>query len=184
MRFAPETLDITWRGLHAGEILNLEIDEAIEVFASVTKVVRPLRLLAELGLGYLKLGQPSSTLSGGEAQRLKLVSELGTRAAGGTLYVMDEPTTGLHRDDVARLLSVFERLLARGDTAVVIEHHLDVMLMADWIIDLGPEGGVGGGQVVACGTPEQVAACNGSHTGAALAAELARAARDAARQVS
>jgi excinuclease ABC subunit A len=184
MRFAPETLDITWRGLHAGEILNLEIDEAIEVFASVTKVVRPLRLLAELGLGYLKLGQPSSTLSGGEAQRLKLVSELGTRAAGGTLYVMDEPTTGLHRDDVARLLGVFERLLARGDTAVVIEHHLDVMLMADWIIDLGPEGGVGGGQVVACGTPEQVAACNGSHTGTALAAELARAAREAARQVS
>jgi excinuclease ABC subunit A len=184
MRFAPETLDITWRGLHAGEILNLEIDEAVEVFASVAKVVRPLRLLAELGLGYLKLGQPSSTLSGGEAQRLKLVSELGTRAAGGTLYVMDEPTTGLHRNDVARLLSVFERLLARGDTAVVIEHHLDVMLMADWIIDLGPEGGVGGGQVVACGTPEQVAACTGSHTGAALAAELARATRQAAHQVS
>jgi excinuclease ABC subunit A len=179
MRFAPDTLDITWRGLHAGEILALEVDAAVEIFAAVDKVVRPLRLLADLGLGYLKLGQPSSTLSGGEAQRLKLVSELGTRAAGGTLYVMDEPTTGLHRTDVARLLAVFERLVARGDTAVVIEHHLDVMLMADWIIDLGPEGGVHGGRVVASGTPEQVAACAESHTGAALARELARAATGA-----
>jgi excinuclease ABC subunit A len=176
MRFSPETLDVTWRGLHAGEILALEVEAAVEVFAAVDKVVRPLRLLAELGLGYLKLGQPSSTLSGGEAQRLKLVSELGTRAAGGTLYVLDEPTTGLHRNDVGRLLSVFERLVARGDTAVIIEHHLDVMLMADWIIDLGPEGGAQGGRVVACGTPEDVAACAESHTGAALAREIARAA--------
>jgi excinuclease ABC subunit A len=176
MRFSPETQDVTWRGLHAGEILALEVEAAALVFAAVDKVVRPLRLLADLGLGYLKLGQPSSTLSGGEAQRLKLVSELGTRAAGGTLYVLDEPTTGLHRNDIGRLLAVFERLVARGDTAVIIEHHLDVMLMADWIIDLGPEGGAQGGRVVACGTPEDVAACTESHTGAALAREIARAA--------
>jgi excinuclease ABC subunit A len=174
MRFSPATLDVTWRGLHAGEILALEVEAAVEVFSAVDKVARPLRLLADLGLGYLKLGQPSSTLSGGEAQRLKLVSELGTRAVGGTLYVMDEPTTGLHRNDVGRLLDVFERLVARGDTAVIIEHHLDVMLMADWIIDLGPEGGAQGGRVVACGTPEEVAACAQSHTGAALARELGR----------
>ncbi|ACY16139.1 excinuclease ABC subunit UvrA [Haliangium ochraceum] len=176
MRFDPDTLDITWRGRNAGEILALEIGEAAEVFASVSKVARPLALLDELGLGYLKLGQPSSTLSGGEAQRLKLVSELGARSPGGTLYVMDEPTTGLHRDDVVRLLALLDRLVERGDTVVVIEHHTDVMLAADWIVDLGPEGGAEGGRVLVSGPPEDVAACAESHTGAVLAAELQRSA--------
>src|SRR5690606_22224333 len=134
-------LDITWRGLSAGQLLELDVAEAAELFAVSRKIARPLELLADLGLGYLKLGQPSSTLSGGEAQRLKLVSELAARASGGTLYVMDEPTTGLHRDDVARLLGVLHRFVDRGDTVVVIEHHTDVMVSADWIIDLGPEGG-------------------------------------------
>lgn len=173
LRFSPETLDITWRGYNAGQILRLHVADAVDVFGAVRKVVEPLRLLADLGLDYLQLGQPSNTLSGGEAQRLKLVSELGARARGRTLYVMDEPTTGLHRDDVARLLGVMQRLVDRGDTVIVIEHHPDVMLAADWIIDLGPEGGEAGGNIVIAGTPETVAACANSHTGAVLVRELA-----------
>src|SRR5690606_34342718 len=137
-------------------------------FAAIPKVHKPLALLNELGLGYLKLGQPSNTLSGGEAQRLKLVAELGTSAAGPTLYVLDEPTTGLHRDDVQRLLTVLERFVERGDTVVVIEHHPDVIVAADWIVDLGPEGGEEGGRVVVQGPPEKIAAHSGSHTGRVL----------------
>jgi excinuclease ABC subunit A len=169
MRFTPETLEIRWQGLHAGELLELEVTEAVEVFAPISAIREPLELLHELGLGYLHLGQPSNTLSGGEAQRIKLVSELavGLRT-GPTLYVMDEPTTGLHRDDVDRLLGVLNRLVERGDTVVVIEHHPDVMLAADWIIDLGPEGGAHGGRVVAKGTPEDIAERKGSHTGEVL----------------
>jgi excinuclease ABC subunit A len=175
LRFDADTLAVTWRGMNAGQILDLEVGQAIEHFAAAPKVLEPLRLLDELGLGYLKLGQPSSTLSGGEAQRVKLASELGGRASGGTLYVMDEPTTGLHRDDVARVIAMVHRLVDRGDTVVVIEHHPDMMVSADWIIDLGPEGGERGGRVVTCGTPEQVASVAESHTGAAIATELARA---------
>ncbi|HJL19058.1 MAG TPA: excinuclease ABC subunit UvrA [Sandaracinaceae bacterium LLY-WYZ-13_1] len=167
-RFTPETLEVKLHGRSAGEILQLDLEEAAEVFAAVPKVAKPLALLTELGLGYLKLGQPSNTLSGGEAQRLKLVAELGTSAQGSTLYVLDEPTTGLHRDDVQRLLRVLTRFVERGDTVVVIEHHPDVMTAADWIVDLGPEGGEGGGRVVVQGTPEQVAAKDASHTGAVL----------------
>jgi len=175
MRFTPETLSVRWQGLNAGELLELEVTEAVEVFSPVRTIRQPLELLAELGLGYLHLGQASNTLSGGEAQRIKLVSELAAGLnTGPTLYVMDEPTTGLHRDDVDRLLGVLNRLVDRGDTVAVIEHHPDVMLAADWIVDLGPEGGIHGGRVVAQGTPEIIAKRAGSHTGQVLRRELKR----------
>ncbi|RLB49635.1 MAG: hypothetical protein DRH23_06180 [Deltaproteobacteria bacterium] len=175
MRFTPETLAVRWQGLNAGELLELEVAEAVEVFSPVKTIRQPLELLDELGLGYLHLGQPSNTLSGGEAQRIKLVSELAAGLnAGPTLYVMDEPTTGLHRDDVDRLLGVLDRLVNRGDSVVVIEHHPDVMLAADWIIDLGPEGGIDGGRIVAQGTPETIAKRKRSHTGQVLRRELGR----------
>ncbi|MET0344073.1 MAG: excinuclease ABC subunit UvrA [Polyangiales bacterium] len=171
-RFARETLEVTLCDLSAGEILDLEVDRAVEVFSAFPKIARPLAMLSELGLGYLKLGQPSSTLSGGEAQRMKLVSELATGAQGPTLYVLDEPTTGLHRADVQRLLAFLGRFVARGDSVLVIEHHPDVMLAADYLVDMGPEGGAGGGTVVASGTPREVAEVTASHTGHALRAEL------------
>ncbi len=172
-RFTPETLEVRWQGLNAGELLDLEVSEAVDVFSPVKSIREPLKLLVDLGLGYLHLGQASNTLSGGEAQRIKLVSELAAGLnTGPTLYVMDEPTTGLHRDDVERLLEVLQRLVERGDTVVVIEHHPDVMLAADWIVDLGPEGGAGGGRVVAKGTPETIAKRKRSHTGEVLRREL------------
>ena len=175
MRFTPETLSVRWQGLNAGELLELEVAEAVDVFSPVRKVREPLALLNDLGLGYLHLGQASNTLSGGEAQRIKLVSELAAGLnTGPTLYVMDEPTTGLHRDDVDRLLGVLDRLVERGDTVAVIEHHPDVMLAADWIVDLGPEGGVHGGRVIAQGTPETIAKRKRSHTGEVLRRELKR----------
>ncbi|MFW6023975.1 MAG: excinuclease ABC subunit A, partial [Myxococcota bacterium] len=156
LRFNPETLEVRWHERSVGEILDTDIAEAARLFEAVPKVRDPLALMDELGLGYLKLGQPSNTLSGGEAQRLKLVSEVGAVQSGPTLYVMDEPTTGLHRDDVWRLNGVLDRLVERGDTVVVIEHQPDVMLAADWMIDLGPEGGEGGGEIVAEGPPEAI----------------------------
>ncbi len=175
MRFSRETLEVKLYGLSAGEILDLEIERALEVFSTIRNVRGPLAMLCELGLGYLKLGQPSSTLSGGEAQRMKLVSELSTQAEGPTLYVLDEPTTGLHRSDVARLLAFLTRFVERGDTLVVIEHHPDVMIAADYVIDLGPEGGGGGGTIVAEGTPEEVAKSKTSHTAKALRQALSAA---------
>jgi excinuclease ABC subunit A len=169
---------VRWQGLHAGELLQLEVSEAVDVFSPVRTVREPLALLEELGLGYLHLGQPSNTLSGGEAQRIKLVSELAAGLhTGPTLYVMDEPTTGLHRDDVDRLLGVLDRLVERGDTVVVIEHHPDVMLAADWIVDLGPEGGAKGGRVIAQGPPETIAKRKRSHTGRVVRRELEHAKR-------
>ena len=154
---------------------DAEVAEAVEVFSPVKTIRQPLELLDELGLGYLHLGQPSNTLSGGEAQRIKLVSELAAGLnTGPTLYVMDEPTTGLHRDDVDRLLGVLDRLVERGDTVAVIEHHPDVMLASDWVIDLGPEGGIHGGRVVAQGTPETIAKRKRSHTAQVLTTELKR----------
>ncbi len=175
MRFTPETLSVRWQGLNAGQLLELEVAEAVEVFSPVRKIREPLQLLDELGLGYLHLGQASNTLSGGEAQRIKLVSELAAGLHNGpTLYVMDEPTTGLHRDDVERLLTVLDRLVERGDTVAVIEHHPDVMLAADWVVDLGPEGGIHGGRVVAQGTPETIAKRKRSHTGEVLRREMGR----------
>jgi excinuclease ABC subunit A len=143
----------------------------------VPKVHRPLELLCSLGLGYLKLGQPSNTLSGGEAQRLKLVSELATAGGGPTLYVMDEPTTGLHREDVKRLLTVMHELVDRGDTVLVIEHHPDVIAASDWVVDLGPEGGNGGGRIVAQGTPDDIMRVPESATGQVLARERKQAGR-------
>ena len=183
-RFNPETLAVTWRGKNIGDVLRMEIDEAVGFFASMPTVSHPLQLLKDMGLGYLTLGQPSPTLSGGEAQRMKLVTELtkvrddvGKRGnkAPHTLYVLDEPTVGLHMADVEKLIRVLHRLVDAGHSVLVIEHDLDVIAEADWVIDLGPEGGTQGGQVVATGTPEQVVA-SGSHTGVALRGVLARSA--------
>jgi excinuclease ABC subunit A len=168
MRYNPETLAVRLHGVHIGQLLEMHIEDVVQLLAPFPAVRKPLALMCELGLGYLKLGQPSNTLSGGEAQRMKLVSELSSGGAGPTLYVMDEPTTGLHREDVTRLLSVIDRLVDRGDTVLAIEHHPDLILHADWVADLGPEGGEGGGRIVAEGTPEQLMRSKRSHTGAAL----------------
>ncbi|MGA1045739.1 MAG: excinuclease ABC subunit A, partial [Phycisphaerales bacterium] len=164
-RFNRETLEVKFRGKSIADILDLTIEEAVEFFEAHPKVVRMLACLRDVGLGYVQLGQASTTLSGGEAQRVKLASELGLANSGRTLYVLDEPTTGLHFDDVRKLLEVLERLADAGHTLVVIEHNLEVIKRADWIIDLGPEGGDRGGTIVATGTPEEVAANPASHTG-------------------
>jgi len=171
-RYNAQTLDIQYRGKTIADVLNMTVDEAIEFFDSFPKAVQLLRTLKEVGLGYVHLGQSSTTLSGGEAQRVKLATELGKNAAGHTVYVLDEPTTGLHFADIHNLLNVLGRLVDRGHTVIVIEHNLDVIKCADWIIDLGPEGGDRGGMVVAEGTPEQVAAMPQSHTGRYLAPRL------------
>jgi excinuclease ABC subunit A len=169
-RFHAETLAIRWNGKSVHDVLELTVDDAAAFFADLPKIARGLVALQDVGLGYLRLGQPSTTLSGGEAQRVKLATELQRPATGRTFYVLDEPTTGLHFHDVAKLMESLQRLVDSGNTVLVIEHNLDVVRAADWIVDLGPEGGAGGGTVVAAGTPEQVAAVTGSHTGAALRA--------------
>jgi excinuclease ABC subunit A len=179
-RYNRETLAVEYRGKTIADILEMEVKDAREFFVNHTSVSRPLALLDDVGLGYMKLGQSATTLSGGEAQRVKLARELGRRVQGRILYLLDEPTTGLHFDDVARLVHVLHRLVDQGHTAVVIEHNLDVIESADWIIDLGPEGGDGGGSIVVQGPPEVVAKCSASHTGRFLARSVARA-RTAAR---
>ena len=169
-RFHADTLEIRFKGKNVYEVLDMTVEQAAEFFADLPKISRGLTALMDVGLGYLRLGQPSTTLSGGEAQRVKLATELQRPATGKTLYILDEPTTGLHFQDVSRLLDALQRLVDAGNSVVVIEHNLDVVRAADWLIDLGPEGGVGGGRLVAEGTPEDVAAVSGSHTGEALRA--------------
>jgi excinuclease ABC subunit A len=164
-RYNRETLDIRFKGKTIADVLDMPVDEAVELFAHIPKIRRRLETLNDVGLGYIRLGQPATTLSGGEAQRVKLATELSKIATGATLYILDEPTTGLHFADVQRLLEVLQRLVEQGNSVVVIEHNLDVIKAADRLIDMGPEGGEEGGTVVATGTPEQVAAVEGSHTG-------------------
>ena len=164
-RYNRDTLDIEFKGRNIADVLNMPVAEAVEFFANQPRIVRYMQTLMDVGLGYVRLGQSAPTLSGGEAQRVKLATELAKRSTGHTIYLLDEPTTGLHFEDVRRLLTVLGRLVDAGNTVLVIEHNLDVIKTADWLIDLGPEGGVGGGTVVAEGTPEQVAAVKASHTG-------------------
>ena len=164
-RYNRETLEVRYKGRNIAEVLDMTAREALDFFSAVPKIYEKLQTLCDVGLGYVKLGQPSTTLSGGEAQRVKLATELSRRATGRTIYILDEPTTGLHADDVRKLLDVLQRLTDAGNTVLVIEHNLDVIKCADYIVDLGPEGGSGGGTVVACGTPEQVAAVEASYTG-------------------
>ena len=164
-RYNRETLDILYKGKSIADVLDMTVDEAYEFFGNLTSIKRKLQLLKDVGLGYIKLGQPAPTLSGGEAQRIKLARELSKRETGRTLYLLDEPTTGLHMDDIKKLIDVLQRLTDRGNTVVVIEHNLDVIKCADWIIDLGPEGGDEGGRIVAQGPPEEIAKCEESYTG-------------------
>ncbi|MGH2786797.1 MAG: excinuclease ABC subunit UvrA [Actinomycetota bacterium] len=169
-RYNRETLEVRYKGVNISEVLEMSVIEACDFFANIPPIARHMNTLRDVGLGYIKLGQPAPTLSGGEAQRVKLASELSKRSTGRTLYILDEPTTGLHFDDISKLLGVLHRLVDVGNTVIVIEHNLDVIKTADHIIDLGPEGGAGGGRVVAQGTPEEVAATRGSYTGEFLAA--------------
>jgi excinuclease ABC subunit A len=164
-RFNRQTLSVRFRERSIADVLAMSIGEAVEFFENHESIRRVLATLADVGLGYVTLGQPSTTLSGGEAQRIKLATELSRSGAGHTLYILDEPTTGLHSDDIRRLLVVLNRLVDQNNTVLVIEHNLDVIKTADWVIDLGPEGGAGGGRILVAGTPEEVARCEASHTG-------------------
>ncbi len=164
-RYNRETLAVEYKGKSIYDVLEMTVDEGVVFFENHPKIARKLKTLQEVGLGYLKIGQPATTLSGGEAQRVKLATELSKRPTGRTIYILDEPTTGLHTADVHRLIEVLQRLTDTGNTVVVIEHNLNVIKVADWIVDLGPEGGDRGGTVVVSGTPEQVAACVDSYTG-------------------
>src|SRR6201999_1737739 len=168
-RYNRDTLDILWKGKSIAEVLNMPAEEALEFFKAQPSIARQLETLVDVGLGYVRLGEPAPTLSGGEAQRVKLSTELGKRATGHTIYILHEPTTGLHFEDVRRLLGVLQRLVDNGNTMLVIEHNLDVIKSADWIIHLGPEGCAGGGTIVAEGTPEQVVKVSESYTGQFLA---------------
>ena len=168
-RYNRETLDVHYKGKNIHEVLEMTVEEALEFFDTYEPIRRKLQTLYDVGLNYIKLGQPSTQLSGGEAQRIKLATELSRRDTGRTLYLLDEPTTGLHVADVERLIGVLQRLVAAGNSVLVIEHNLDVIKTADYLIDLGPEGGDGGGKIVAVGTPEEVVRCKKSYTGQYLA---------------
>lgn len=173
-RYNRETLEVHYKGKNISDVLNMTVDEAVDFFSALPRIKNKLQTLCDVGLGYVKLGQPSTELSGGEAQRVKLATELSKQATGRTIYILDEPTTGLHTDDVRKLLEVLQRLVDTGNTVVVIEHNLDVIKCADYLIDLGPEGGDGGGSIVVTGTPETVAACEKSYTGQYLKRTLAQ----------
>jgi excinuclease ABC subunit A len=178
-RYNRETLEIGYKGHTISDVLEMTVEDALALFKPVPMLARKLETLMDVGLGYIKLGQSATTLSGGEAQRVKLSRELSKRDTGRTLYILDEPTTGLHFHDIEQLLKVLHRLTDDGNTVVVIEHNLDVIKTADWVIDLGPEGGGGGGQIIATGTPEQIAKAKSSHTGRFLAPVLANPSRKA-----
>ena len=164
-RYNRETLEVKYKGKNIDDVLNMTVNMAVEFFENIPAIHQKLRAIQEVGLGYLTLGQPCTTLSGGESQRIKLASELSKRDTGRTLYILDEPTTGLHFEDIRLLLEVLDKLVDRGNTVIVIEHNLDVIKVADHLIDMGPEGGAAGGRIVACGTPHEVARCPESHTG-------------------
>jgi len=164
-RFNADTLQVRYKGKNISEVLDMPVEEGLKFFENIPTLARLLGTLSDVGLGYIALGQSSTTLSGGEAQRVKLTTELGKRATGRTLYILDEPTTGLHFADVRELLDALHRLVAAGNTVLIIEHNMDVIKTADWVIDLGPEGGEGGGRIVAEGTPEDIADSAASHTG-------------------
>jgi excinuclease ABC subunit A len=173
-RYNTDTLQVHYKGKSIAEVLDMPIEEAASFFEAVPAIHRHLKTLNDVGLGYVRLGQPATTLSGGEAQRVKLATELQRRSTGRTIYVLDEPTTGLHFEDIRKLLGVLDKLVQNGNTVLVIEHNLDVIKTADWIIDMGPEGGNGGGTIVATGTPEQVAKNEKSYTGQFLKTILAQ----------
>lgn len=164
-RYNRETLEVHYKGKSIYDVLEMTVDEGVEFFEAIPKIARKLKTLQEVGLGYVKIGQPATTLSGGEAQRVKLSTELSKRPTGKTIYILDEPTTGLHTADVHKLIEVLSKLVDTGNTVLVIEHNLDVIKVADHIIDLGPEGGDGGGTLVAAGTPEEIAVHPESYTG-------------------
>ena len=165
-RYNHETLEVRYKGKNIYDVLDMTVEEALTFFENVRTIKRKIQTLYDVGLGYVKLGQPSTELSGGEAQRIKLATELSKVSTGKTVYILDEPTTGLHFADVQKLVKIMHELVEQGNTVVVIEHNLDVIKTGDYIIDMGPEGGSGGGTVVACGTPEEVAKCKKSYTGA------------------
>ena len=173
-RYNDETLQVTYKGKNIYDVLEMSVEEALEFFSSMHKIKHKLQTLKDVGLDYIKLGQSATSLSGGEAQRVKLASELQRKATGKTLFVLDEPTTGLHTHDVKKLLEVLQRIVDNGDTVLVIEHNLDVIKSADYIIDIGPEGGDEGGNILACGTPEQIAQVEESYTGKYLKKVLAK----------
>ena len=164
-RYNRETLEVRYKGKSIADVLDMTVNQAVEFFENVPDILRKIKTIQDVGLGYIKLGQPSTTLSGGECQRMKLATELSKRDTGKTMYILDEPTTGLHFEDIRILMNVLERLVDKGNTVIIIEHNLDVIKLADHIIDMGPEGGSGGGNVMATGTPEEVAACENSITG-------------------
>ena len=171
-RYNRDTLDVKYKGKNIYDVLEMSVEEGLYFFDGLPAIKRKLQTLFDVGLGYVKIGQSSTTLSGGEAQRVKLATELSKRSTGKTIYILDEPTTGLHTEDVSKLIHILQRLCDGGNTVVVIEHNLDLIKTCDYIIDLGPEGGDGGGTLVASGTPEQVAMCESSYTGQFLKSKL------------
>ena len=171
-RYNRETLEVRFKGKNIADVLDMTINMAVEFFENVPTIYQKVKVLQEIGLGYIKLGQPSTTLSGGESQRIKLATELLKKDTGHTMYILDEPTTGLHFEDIKVLLGVLQRLVDKGNTVIVIEHNLDVIKVADYIIDMGPGGGRNGGKVVCCGRPNEVAACEESYTGKFLKEEF------------